>query len=138
MTTKNFAELDSNNIVLRVLSVDEINAPNEDAGKLFLNNLFGGTWIETFIDGSSRKRLASVSGKYNIEHNVFVDPSPYSNWILNSDFDWIPPVHYPTDGKIYKWDVDSVSWIEHDYCCENCEEEAQETPAMPVTTPWKY
>jgi hypothetical protein len=138
MTTKNFAELDSNNTVLRILSINESDAPTEDAGIFFLQNMFGGVWIETFVDGSLRKRLASIGGQYNVEHNVFVDQSPYSNWILNSDFDWIPPVHYPTDGKIYKWDVDSVSWIEHDYCCENCEEEAQETPAISVTTPWKY
>lgn len=135
---KNFAEINDNNIVLRVLSVDETDAPNEDAGKLFLNNLFGGTWIETSIDGSLRKRLASVGGTYNVEQNIFVDPSPYPNWILNSDFEWIPPVHYPTDGKIYKWDVDSVSWIEHDYCCENCEEEAQQEPAFPVSAPFNY
>ena len=135
---KNFAELDSNNIVLRILSVMESDAPTENAGITFLQNMFGGTWIETFVDGSSRKRLASVGGQYNAEHDIFVEPSPYPNWILNSDFDWVPPVPYPIDDKIYKWNVDSVSWIEHAYCCENCEEEAQEQPAFPVSAPFEY
>jgi hypothetical protein len=138
MTTKNFAELDTDNTVIRVLSISESDSPTEDAGKQFLNNLFGGNWIETSYEGIFRKRFASVGGKYNVENNVFIDPKPYSNWILNSDFEWIPPVQYPVDGKIYRWDVESVSWIEHDYCCENCEEEAQQTPAFPVSAPFRY
>ena len=25
---------------------------------------------------------------------------------------WVPPVAYPTDGKIYTWDEATASWVE--------------------------
>ena len=135
---KNFAELDSNNVVLRILSVSDSDAPTENAGISFLQNMFGGIWIETFVDGYTRKQLASVGGKYNQEHDVFIIPQPYSDWVLNSDFDWVPPIPYPSDGKNYHWDDAANGWQEHEFCCQDCAEEAEKEPAFPITTPWKY
>jgi hypothetical protein len=116
----------------------ESDAPTENAGIAFLQNLFGGTWIETFADGSSRKQMASVGGKYDEENNVFLIPQPYFDWVLNSDFDWVPPIHYPSDGKNYHWDDATHCWQEHEFCCQDCAGELEKEPAFPVTTPWKY
>lgn len=38
---------------------------------------------------------------------------PYPSWIGNvDDMSWVPPVAYPSDGKMYQWDESTVSWIE--------------------------
>ena len=37
----------------------------------------------------------------------------YASWVFNEEacsFD--PPTPYPTDGKVYKWDEPTTSWIE--------------------------
>ena len=51
-----FAELDNNNIVLRVIVVDDKDTRNEDGveveaiGKEFLFNSYGGNWVQTSIN----------------------------------------------------------------------------------------
>ena len=38
-------------------------------------------------------------------------PSPYSSWVLHeSESYWMAPTPYPTDGNMYDWDEDSLSW----------------------------
>ena len=135
---KNFAELDSDDFVLRILSVNESDALTENDGITFLQNLFGGIWIETSSENAFRKQLASVGGKYIQQHDVFVTPQPYPDWELNSDFDWVPPIEYPSDGKNYHWDNETHGWLEHEFCCQDCAGEAEKEPALPLGKPWKY
>ena len=106
-----FAEIDENNIVLRVLVV-----PNEEEhrGQEFLAqdlNL-GGTWIQTSYNHNIRKQYAGSGYSYNPESDVFIKPQPFSSWILDSNFDWQPPIQMPSDGKPYKWNEETVSWLE--------------------------
>ena len=38
---------------------------------------------------------------------------PYSSWTWNADAQvWEPPVAMPTDGKDYRWDEETQSWVE--------------------------
>lgn len=40
-------------------------------------------------------------------------PQPFSSWIKNEEInEWEAPIPYPSDGKIYQWDEDTISWIE--------------------------
>lgn len=40
-------------------------------------------------------------------------PKPYPSWVLRDNLlDWIAPIPYPSDGKIYKWDEPTLSWVE--------------------------
>ncbi len=66
-----FAELDSNNIVVRVLVI-----PNEqeDRGADFLAKDLGlgGTWIQTSYNAKIRGKFAGVGDKYDKKNDVFV------------------------------------------------------------------
>lgn len=105
-----FAELDENNIVLRVL-VGDNNMPNEGYD-WFVENL-GGRWVQTSYNGSIRKNFAGIGFKYDEKLDAFIPPQPFPSWTLEeSTCRWISPLPYPQDGRIYKWDEESQIWIE--------------------------
>jgi hypothetical protein len=67
-----WAEVDDNNIVLRVL-VGDNNMPDE--GEAFMNSL-GGTWIKTSYNGTIRKNFACQGYSYNLTRDAFIAPEP--------------------------------------------------------------
>lgn len=120
-----FAEIDETNIVLRVLVVNDSDADTDESGQEFLANTlgFGGTWLKTSYntvngvhnnDGTPlRKNFAGVGSTYDPINDAFIPPATFPSWILNSDnYFWEAPTPMPTDGKIYKWDEDTTSWVE--------------------------
>ena len=105
-----FAELDENNIVLRVL-VGDNNLPNEGYD-WFVENL-GGTWVQTSYNGTIRRNFAGIGYTYDEELDAFIPPKPYESWTLNtSTARWIAPTPYPQDGRIYEWDEENLNWKE--------------------------
>ena len=119
-----FAEIDSNNKVVRVLVVGD---DQEHRGQDFLANDLGlgGTWIQTSYNTRGgvhtlggtplRKNYAGIGFSYDQQRDAFIPPKPtqYPSWVLNENSClWEPPIPYPTDGKRYKWDEPSVSWVE--------------------------
>lgn len=112
-----FAELDSNNVVLRVIVIDT--KDNSDAngvekehiGAAFCEKLFGGTWKQTSYNNNIRKRYAGVGYTYDETLDAFIMPKPFPSWSLNeTTTDWEPPTPMPTDGKHYFWDENDKSW----------------------------
>jgi hypothetical protein len=67
-----WAEVDNNNIVLRVL-VGDNNAPDE--GQSFMESL-GGTWIKTSYNGTIRKNFAGIGYTYDSVRDAFIAPEP--------------------------------------------------------------
>ena len=119
-----FAELNSDNIVLRVVVVansdtaTEDGTENESIGVLFCQKLFGGTWVQTSYNGNFRKNYAGVGSTYDSTRNAFYSPKPFNSWVLNeSTCVWEAPVALPSDSgegdppKMYRWDEDSTSWV---------------------------
>ena len=105
-----FAELDENNVVLRVL-VGDNNMPNEGYD-WFVENL-GGRWVQTSYNGNIRKNFAGIGYTYDEERDAFIPPKPFESWTLNeTTCRWQAPVPYPQDGRVYTWDEDSLPWIE--------------------------
>ena len=106
-----FAEIDENNKVVRVLVVDN---SQEHRGQEFLANDLGlgGTWIQTSYNHNFRGRFAGTGYTYDPVNDVFIEPSPFPSWSLDSNFNWQPPVAEPTDGKVYSWDEATTSWVE--------------------------
>lgn len=115
-----FTKLDSNNIVTQVVVVNNdilLKADgvteSEYKGKTFLNSLFGSaTWVQTSYNGNMRKQFAGVGFKYDSTNDVFIAPQPFDSWTLDSNFDWQPPIAYPTDGNDYIWNEDDQQWDE--------------------------
>lgn len=118
-----FAEIDSNNIVTRVLVVDN---SQEDNGQDFLANTLGlgGTWLKTSYNTQGgvhtnggtpfRKNYAGIGYTYDSVRDAFIPPKPYNSWVLNEETClWNAPTPMPVEeGKMYRWDEDTTSWIE--------------------------
>jgi hypothetical protein len=118
-----FAEIDENNIVTRVLVVDNA---NEDNGQEFLAETLGlgGTWIKTsyntsggvHINGGTplRKNYAGIGYSYDAERDAFIPPKPYNSWLLNDETClWSAPTPMPVEeGKIFKWVEEDLNWQE--------------------------
>jgi hypothetical protein len=115
-----FAKLDQNNVVLEVHVVhnnellDQNGIEQEWKGVWFLQNWSGGYphWKQTSYNGNIRKNYAGIGYTYRADIDAFVAPKPFASWILNADAQWEAPIAMPTDGKMYSWDEDTVSWIE--------------------------
>jgi len=116
-----FAELDKNNIVLRVVVIDD---KYEQEGIEWCENFFnGGIWIQTSYNGSIRKNYAGAGHRYDPNRDAFIGPKPFNSFILNEETcRWEPPIPFPMtyvyvaelDGKQhdkYEWDEETLSWI---------------------------
>jgi len=114
-----FAELDSNNVVLRVIVVGDKDTADvngnevESIGVSFCQKLLGGNWKQTSYNGNKRKNYAGAGFTYDAAIDAFVPPKPYPSWVLNNETaQWVAPVPMPTDGKKYTWDEATQSWVE--------------------------
>lgn len=107
-----WAEIDDNNIVIRVL-VGDNNDPNGDEGYQWLIDNLGGRWIKTSYNNKIRKQYAGVGFIYDEANDVFIRPQPYPSWILDSNFDWQAPKPMPDEG-LWDWDESQLEWIKID------------------------
>ena len=76
-----WAEIDENNVVIRVLVGDNNEA---DEGEAFMNSL-GGTWIKTSYNATIRKSFAGIGFTYNETIDAFVAPKCHAQAILNEE-----------------------------------------------------
>lgn len=70
-----WAELDSDNKVIRVL-VGDNNDPAGDEGYSWLINNLGGTWVKTSYNANIRYNYAGVNYIYDEDANAFIAPKP--------------------------------------------------------------
>ena len=112
-----FAEIGLNNVVQRVIVVDnniilnENGIEQESLGQEFCRNLLGGSWIQTSYNGSFRKNFAGIGFTYDSERDAFIAPKPFNSWILDEETcQWQAPTPIPDDGNTYTWNEETVSW----------------------------
>jgi len=70
-----WAEIDTDNKVLRVL-VGDNNDPAGDEGYQWLIDNLGGTWIKTSYNGAIRKNYAAIGYTYDATRDAFIAPEP--------------------------------------------------------------
>jgi hypothetical protein len=88
-----FAELDENNIVLRVVVVSnemllEAGQESEAKGIAFCKQLFGEDtiWMQTSYNGSKRKNYAGIGFVYDQTRDAFIAPQPEGDgWTLDEE-----------------------------------------------------
>lgn len=112
-----FAEIDSDNIVLRVTAVPD---EEEHRGQEYLADDLGlgGTWIQTVEDEYGNR--ASDGHTYSPDDDFFYDMEsrPFPSWTVWENNEWIPPVPYPGVTPPYwlavgyLWDEDTLSWFQ--------------------------
>lgn len=128
-----FAELDENNVVLRVLVV-----PNEEENRgqeyLAEDLGMGGRWEKTsyntkfgiYYDPETniptenqskafRKNYACPGYIFDETRNAFILPKPeeFPSWIINENTgDWEPPIPRPQDDRLWDWNEENQEWID--------------------------
>lgn len=120
-----FAELDSNNVVLRVIVVgnkdtaDANGVEKEHIGAAFCERLFGGNWKQTSYNGNKRKNYAGIGYTFDATRDAFIPPKPFNSWVLVEETcQWKAPVDMPADAgtgeppKRYTWDEATTAWVE--------------------------
>jgi len=86
-----WAEIDTNNIVLRVL-VGDNNDPAGDEGYQWLLDNLGGTWIKTSYNGNIRFNYAGIGYTYDEVRDAFIAPEPENAIGFDEDTcTWIVP-----------------------------------------------
>jgi len=94
-----FAELDSNNVVLRVVVVGNDCVPSDEHvdGETWCVNFFkGGTWKQTSYNNNFRKQYCGIGYTFDAAKNKFISPKPHASWALDANDDWQAPITYPT------------------------------------------
>jgi hypothetical protein len=82
-----------------------------------------GEWIQTSYNTHGgvhknggtplRKNYAGIGFTYDRTRDAFIPPQPFASWTLDDNSClWNAPVAMPTDGKPYKWDEATTSWVE--------------------------
>ncbi len=82
-----------------------------------------GEWVQTSYNTHGgvhatggtplRKNYAGIGFTYDKVRDAFIPPKPYPSWVLNEDSClWDSPIPYPQDGKKYRWDEPSLTWVE--------------------------
>jgi len=115
-----FAQLDENNVVLQVIVVnnsdclDENGNESEAVGVAFCKSLLGDAtrWKQTSYNGNMRFNYAGIGYQYDPVRDGFVPPQPYPSWQLADNCTWWAPTPMPNDGKMYRWDEPTTSWVE--------------------------
>jgi len=122
-----FAEVDTKNIVIRVLAVgdkktrDENGNEVEAIGAKYLSDGFGGKWKRTSYNTHGgvhslggvpfRKNYAGIGYSYDEKRDAFIAPKFFPSWTLNEDTcQWDAPTAYPDDGNRYNWNEKTTSW----------------------------
>lgn len=107
-----FAIVTTENLVEQVVTA----SGNSEELKTQYESIFGKQCIETFRDGSQRKRFAGVGMTYSEDLDVFIYSKPFNSWVLNNETaEWEAPKAKPsdTDTEYYSWDESSLSWTKN-------------------------
>jgi hypothetical protein len=116
-----WAEVDENNVVLRVL-VGDNNEPDE--GYQFMVDTFGGTWLKTSyntrynqhsLGGTPlRGNYAGIGFTYFPDKDIFMEPSPFNGWVIDdTTASWVAPFPKPDSG-FWVWDNATSNWVEYE------------------------
>ncbi len=84
-----FAEIDENNIVIRVLVGNNDDPAGDEGYEWFVKNL-GGTWIKTSYNSKIRFNFAGIGYTYDPIDDAFIAPAPceHDELVLNDKKQW--------------------------------------------------
>lgn len=126
-----FAEIDENNVVIRVLTACNQDIANnggelsEQAAAYFQSytplSSNGVRYIQTSYNHNFRGRFAGVGMIYKQDIDKFIIPQPFASWSLDENGVWQAPIATPTilfdsNNKLYSlgWDEVNQQWISKD------------------------
>jgi hypothetical protein len=111
-----FAQIDENNIVTRVLVIEQdvVNTGLFGNPSSFIQTSYNTRGNVHILGGTPlRKNYAGIGYTYDASKDAFIAPKPFNSWLLDEETcTWKSPVEMPTDGKIYNWNEDVTNWVE--------------------------
>lgn len=117
-----FAELDENNVVKRVIVVnnkellDVHGVEQEVTGIKFCESLLGGRWVKTSYNKKIRKNYAGIGYRYDTELDAFIPPKNFPSWKLDKlTCQWVAPIPKPVGPIEYVWNESYGKWEEREY-----------------------
>lgn len=111
-----FAQINENNIVIRVLVIEQdvIDTGAFGDPSTFVQtsyNTHGG--VHSLGGTPLRKNYAGIGFTYDATRDAFIPPRPFPSWVLDEDTCfWSAPATMPQDNKRYNWDEATTSWVE--------------------------
>jgi hypothetical protein len=107
-----YAFLDENNVVTEVITgIDETETIEGLDTETWYGNFRGQVCKRTSYNGNIRKNYAGIGFLYSTLLDAFIAPQPFDSWILNEETcQWEAPSQYPTDGKVYRWNEETLLW----------------------------
>jgi hypothetical protein len=107
-----YAFLDENNIVTEVIAgIDETELIEGLDTETWYGNFRGQVCKRTSFNGKIRKNYAGIGFKYDEELDSFISPQPFPSWKLDKrNSRWKAPIAYPTDGLLYFWNEEQLTW----------------------------
>jgi hypothetical protein len=110
-----FAQIDENNIVTRVLVIEQdvVNTGLFGEPSSFVQTSYNTQGGVHLLGGTPlRKNYAGIGYTYDPGRDAFIPPKPYNSWVLNeSTCLWDAPIAMPTDDKQYLWDENTTTWV---------------------------
>jgi hypothetical protein len=114
-----YAELNDENRVINVIpGIDESQGDGEKIYQEFTGNRWKRTSYNTYAgkhkNGGTpfRKNFAGIGMYYDETRDAFIPKKPFDSWVLNEETClYESPIPYPNDGKQYKWNESTVSWV---------------------------
>jgi hypothetical protein len=112
-----YAELDENNVVIRVIPGVDENMDGEtiyqaETGRVWKRtsyNTLGG--VHSLGGIPFRKNYAGIGFTYDEQRDAFIPPKHFSSWVLDEETcQWNPPTPMPNDGGHYEWNESLVNW----------------------------
>ena len=110
-----FAEVDSTNIVLRVIVAEQDFIDSGAVGD-------PRNWIQTSYNTRSgqhslggtplRGNYAGIGYTYDVVLDAFLAPKPFASWVLNkATFSWDAPIPLLADNKLCEWNEETLAWV---------------------------
>ena len=94
----NFGVLDNNNEIINIIVSETLETAEQISGL---------TCVQI-----KNEDTATIGYAYDINTNQFTkNKKPYDSWVLLNG-EWSAPINKPTDGKNYKWDEESKTWVD--------------------------
>ena len=117
-----FAELDADNVVISVVTVQNNVLHDNELGEVeqkgidFLNeNIRSSTWKQTSYNASMRGHFAAVGYTYNQELDAFIPPPEFESWttLNTTTLKYEPAVGIPEYvlGYRNRWDDEAQEWV---------------------------
>jgi hypothetical protein len=116
-----FAKINENNVVEEIIVIDNKDCQNLDfpesevIGQMFITSIgLDGTWKQTSYNSNFRKKYAGIGDTFDETRDAFITPKPFTSWVLNEETSiWEAPTPKPEDNKTYRWNEETLSWIEY-------------------------